>query len=70
MPTPVLDNKTPFEKLFQNSLTYNLIRVFGCLCVTHVRNFNKYKFDYKSKHCVFIGYSLAHIGYKCIDKMG
>lgn len=70
LPTSLLDNKTPIEKLFQNSPSYNLLRVFACHGFPQVRDFNQNRLDYISRPCVFLGYSLAHLGYKCIDKMG
>lgn len=70
LPTPVLANQSPFEKLFHKSPSYSLLRVFGCLCFPHVRDFNKHKFDYRSTPCVFLGYFAVPLGYKCIDRLG
>jgi hypothetical protein len=32
LPTPLLHNKSPFEKLFHSALDYNFLKVFGCAC--------------------------------------
>lgn len=66
----MVDNKSPFENLFNKPPSYSLLRVFGCLCFPHVCDFNKHKFDYRSIPCVFLGYSSAHLCYKCIDRIG
>lgn len=70
MPTSVLSSQAPFENLFNKPPLYSLLRVFGCLCFPHVRHFNKHKFDYISRPCVFIGHSSTHLCYKCTDKIG
>lgn len=70
LPTYVLNHKVPYEKLFNKSSCSTFLRIFGCLCFPHVRDFNKHKFDYKSRPCVFLGYySSTYIGYKFIDKL-
>jgi histone deacetylase 1/2 len=43
------------------------LRVFGCACWPNSRPYNKYKIDFRSKTCIFLGYSLSHQGYKCLD---
>jgi hypothetical protein len=65
LPTPVLQNKSPFQKLFHHSPDYNFLRIFGCACFPNLRPYNQHKFDFRSKECVFLGYSRNHKGYKC-----
>ncbi|GLT71533.1 hypothetical protein SLA2020_435440 [Shorea laevis] len=66
LPTPMLKNKSPTEKLFHKPPDYNFLRVFGCACWPHLRPYNKHKMDFRSKMCVFLGYSPQHHGYKCL----
>jgi hypothetical protein len=66
LPTKILDNISPFEKLFLRSPDYNILRVFGCAYWPHLRPYNKHKMEFRSKLCVFIGDSLQHRGYKCL----
>ena len=63
--TPVLNNSSPFEKLFHTSPDYSLLKVFGCACWPNLRPYNSNKFQPRSFRCVFLGYSLRHKGYTC-----
>jgi hypothetical protein len=67
LPTHVIDNKCPLERLFNNPPNYSLLRVFGCSCWPNLRPYNKHKLAFRSKECVFLGYSSLHKGYKCLD---
>jgi hypothetical protein len=67
LPTHVIDNKCPLERLFNTPPNYSLLRVFGCACWTNFRPYNKHKLSFRSKECVFLGYSSLHKGYKCLD---
>jgi hypothetical protein len=66
LPTPVLNNDSPFQKLFPSQPNYNFMPVFGCGCWPHLRPYNQHKLDFRSKPCIFIGYSPSHRGYKCL----
>ena len=67
LPTRVLNYLSPYEKLFQKSPTYDSLRVFGCACFPYLRPYNTNKLQFRSKQCVFLGYSLNHQGYRCLD---
>jgi hypothetical protein len=64
MPTPVLQNQSPFEKLFHTTPDYTFLKIFGCACYPNLRPYNSHKFSPHSKECVFLGYSQHHKGYK------
>ncbi|KAE8697187.1 putative DEAD-box ATP-dependent RNA helicase 29-like [Hibiscus syriacus] len=70
LPTPVLHGKSPFEALHRVFPDYSFLRVFGCACYPCLRLFNHHKLDFRSKKCVFLGYSTTHKGYKCLDDSG
>jgi hypothetical protein len=66
LPTPTLQNNSPFQKLFNRSPDYKFLKIFGYACFPNLRPYNKHKFDFRSQQCVFLGYSLNHKGYKCL----
>ena len=66
LPTRVLNMKTPLEILFQEIPDYTFLKVFGCACWPHLRPYNSHKLEFRSKQCVFLGYSSIHKGYKCL----
>jgi hypothetical protein len=67
LPTPTLNNSSPYVTLFQSSPDYTLLRVFGCACWPNLRPYNSHKLQPHSTQCVFLGYSLHHKGYKCLN---
>jgi len=67
LPTPTLDNVSPFTKLHGKDPNYQSMRVFGCKCYPLLRPYNKHKLEYRSKPCIFLGYHYA--GYKCLDAL-
>ncbi|GMI66032.1 hypothetical protein HRI_000272500 [Hibiscus trionum] len=70
LPTRTLDGMSPHQRLYGISPDYNFLRVFGCRCYPHLRPFNRHKFDFRSRPCVFLGYSPLHYGYVCLDNDG
>ncbi|CAA7059707.1 unnamed protein product, partial [Microthlaspi erraticum] len=67
LPTPVLNNDSPYHRLFGTLPNYGKLRVFGCLCFPWLRPYTAHKLDARSKPCVFVGYSLTQSGYLCLD---
>jgi hypothetical protein len=65
LPTPSLNHKSPYFKLYHREPDYQKLRVFGCLCYPLLRPFGLHKLEYRSKPCIFLGYNYA--GYKCLD---
>ncbi|KAG8497255.1 hypothetical protein CXB51_008492 [Gossypium anomalum] len=68
--TSVLDGKCPYELLHKSLPNYMHLHVFGCRCYPYLRPFNNHKLQFRSKPCVFLGYSPVHKGYKCLDDTG
>ena len=66
MPTPVLQNKSPFHTLFHCEPDYCFLRTFSCACWPNLRPYNKNKLQPRSLMCLFLGYSPLHKGYKCL----
>lgn len=70
LPSASIGYSSPFQKLFDQEPRYNELRVFGCSCYPYIRPYQKHKLSYHTEKCVFLGYSLAHKGYKCLSSSG
>jgi hypothetical protein len=67
LPTLVLQNQSPFSKLFKKEPVYTLLRTFGCLCYPLLRPYATHKLQFRSKPCIFIGYGANQRGYRCLE---
>jgi hypothetical protein len=67
LPSKVIDNQTPLERLLHQKPDYSMLRTFGCACWPNLRPYNTRKLQFCSKRCVFLGYSNIHKGFKCLD---
>ena len=67
LPTPQLDNLSPYEKLLHRPPDYKFLKSFGCACFPYMVPYNKHKLSFKSIPCVFIGYDDHYKGYRCLD---
>jgi histone deacetylase 1/2 len=65
--TLILQHKSPYEMVNNSKPDFNFLLVFGCACWPYLHPYNKHKMDFWSKTCIFIGYSIGHRGYKCLD---
>jgi histone deacetylase 1/2 len=66
-PSKVINFDTPMHRLLGKQPDYSSMRIFGCACWPHLRPYNSHKLQYRSKRCVFLGYSNMHKGFKCLD---
>jgi hypothetical protein len=62
LPTRLLHMKTPLELLLHETPDYMFLKVFGCACWPHTHPYNNHKLEFRSKKCVFLGYSSLHKG--------
>jgi hypothetical protein len=66
-PSKVINYSTPLERLFKVKPNFQSFQIFCCACWPHLRPFNTHKLEFRSKECVFLGYSNKHKGFKCLD---
>ncbi|KAG7571875.1 Reverse transcriptase RNA-dependent DNA polymerase [Arabidopsis suecica] len=67
LPSPLLQNKSPFELLLKKVPDYSLLKSFGCLCYASTNVHDRNKFSPRAKPGVFLGYPSGYKGYKILD---
>jgi histone deacetylase 1/2 len=67
LPTPILNEVSPFKILYSKTPTYAMFRTFDCLCFPYLRDYAKHKFEPISLPCIFLGYNTSYIGFRCLD---
>lgn len=67
LPTPVLDNKTPYECLYGDLPDYSVMKIFGCLAFSTNPTHTTDKFDPRGVPCVFLGYPALQKGYRLLN---
>ena len=67
LPSKVIDFESPIERLLHIPPNYDALRTFGCACWPNLHPYNTRKLAFRSKRCVFLGYSPLHKGVKCLD---
>ena len=67
LPTPILDNCTPYKSLFGSVPSYHHLRVFGSACFVLLQPYERTKLEHRSRLCCFLGYGVEQKGYRCYD---
>ena len=63
LPTPLLNNDSPYERLYGFLCDLFHLRVFGCLCYAHTPAVHRTKFDSRAVSGVFLGFKPHTKGY-------
>ncbi|KAI3684802.1 hypothetical protein L6452_34028 [Arctium lappa] len=66
-PTPILNNKSPYEALYEVTPAYELQKVWGSACFVQLQSHEHTKLEPRSGLCCFLGYGIEHKGYRCWD---
>ena len=66
-PSPVLENKSPYEILFDKIPLYFDFKVFGSLCYASTLLSSRHKFSPRATTAAFIRYPIGYKGYKLLD---
>ena len=66
-PSPIFHNQTPYDMLFGSSPSYDLLRVFGCVCFVLFHDHERNKLQSRSCLCCFLRYGIGQKGYSCYD---
>jgi len=67
LPTKVFNNITPYFVLHKTMPRYSDLRTFSCACYPYLKPYEKHKLAFRSKQCIFLGYSSQQKGYRCLD---
>ena len=67
IPSPVIQNQTPYERLFGSPPDYHHLRCFGSTCFILLQPHEHNKLEPRSRLCCFLGYSETQKGYRCYD---
>ena len=67
LPTRILQNYTPYEKLLHKAPQYQHMRVFGCLAFASNPTKTGDKFQSRGVPCLFLGYPVTQKGYKLLN---
>jgi hypothetical protein len=66
-PSKVISHATPLECLYKVQPNYSSLQISSCACWPNLRPYNQRKLQFRSKECVFLGYSNLHKRFKCLD---
>ena len=67
LPTPTLNNHSPYEMLFDAKPDYKSLKVFSCLRYPWLKLYSPNKLQPRSTPCVYLGFSLTHHCHQCFD---
>ena len=67
LPSSLLSWKTPFKRLYHKPPTYDLLKVFGCLCFATITQPHRDKFSPCATRCIFLGLSPRQKAFKLYD---
>ena len=67
IPSPIIQNQTPYERLFGSPPDYHHLRSFGSTCFVLLQSHEHNKLEPRSRLYCFLGYGKTQKGYWCYD---
>ena len=67
IPSLVIQNQTPYERLFGSPPDYHHLHSFGLACFVLFQPHEYNKLEPRSRLCCFLGYDETQKGYWCYD---
>ena len=67
LPSQLLGNVSPLERLQSKCPDYSQLKSFGCLCYASTLVKDRNKFSPRASPCVLLGYPMGFKGYKLLD---
>ena len=67
IPSPIIQNQTPYERLFGSPPDYRHLHSFGSACFVLLQPHEHNKLEPRSRLCCFFGYDETQKGYRCYD---
>jgi len=67
VPTPLLENKSPYFLLHHKLPDISLFKVFGCLCYASTLQSHRTKLQTRARKSIFLGYKSGYKGFTLYD---
>ena len=67
IPSPIIQNQTPYERLFGSPPDYHHLRSFGFICFVILQPYEHNKLEPRSRFYCFLGYGKTQKEYRCYD---
>ena len=67
IPSPVIQNQTPYECLFGSPLDYHHLCSFSSACLVLLQPHEHNKLEFRSRLCCFLSYDETQKGYRCYN---
>ncbi|KAL4028540.1 hypothetical protein IC575_011737 [Cucumis melo] len=69
LPSSILQNISPFERLYGTPPNYSNLKVFGCTCFVLLHPHEHTKLEPRTRLYCFLGYGTEHKGFNCWDPL-
>ena len=67
IPSAIIDNQTPYERLFGSPPDYHHLHSFGSACFVLLQPHEHNELEPRSRLCCFLGYGETQKRYRCYD---